>query len=230
MPEVECAVGTDDFQLPGTFPALTSSSPYPGKVKAALCPQLCAPEVTLLWLSPLCSWPWGPNIGTRSFSQIPCSPTPALACGSSDSSCKHQSLQRAGLTEQKKEKGKKPNKNQREMERKTTPSSLFPPLPLICYCRGSSWPDLTCKQWSPVNHQRPFTSPAAAGRVPVSTAITLTPPEPTAPTEHCPGPCFRDHLQCFGSKERLFFPHSLTQGDIYLKTWLQQPVHALRIT
>lgn len=198
-----------------------------------MCPHP-APEVTGLWPSPLCSWcwaskpPWGPKIGTRYFSQILCSPTPALVCGCSDSSRKHQSLQQAGLTEQKKERIKKKNKTQGEME-KNFPSSRFPPPPLTCYCRGSSWPDLTCKQWSPVNHQRPFTSPAAAGRVPVSSPITLTPPKPTTPIEHCHGPCFRDHLQCFGSKE-LLFSNSLTQGDIYLKTWLQQPVHALRIT
>lgn len=57
--------------------------------------------------------PWGPNMGTRRFSQIPCSPTPALVCGCSDSSCKHQSLQQAGLTEQEKERKKKG----REMEK-----------------------------------------------------------------------------------------------------------------
>lgn len=164
-------------------------------------------------------------MGTRRFSQIPCSPTPALVCGCSDSSCKHQSLLQAGLTEQEKERKKKKG----ETWRKTTPSSRFPQPPLTCYCRGSSWPDLTCKQWSPVNHQRPFTSPAAAGRVPVSAPITLTPPKPTTSIVHCHGPRFRDHLQCFGSKE-LLFSNSLTQGDIYLKTWLQQPVHALRIT
>lgn len=86
--------------------------------------------------------------------------------------------------------------------------------PCICYCIGSSWPDLTCKQWSPVNHQRPFTSPAAAGRVPVSTPITLTPPKPATPIVGCHGLCFRDHLQRFGSKELLFFQFIDTGGYI----------------
>lgn len=66
----------------------------------------------------------GPKNQHKEFSQTPCSPTPALLCGCSDSSCKHQSLQQAGLTEQKKEREKHP-KNQREMEK----SDPLLPLP-----------------------------------------------------------------------------------------------------
>ena len=134
------------------------------------------------------------------------------------------------LSKKDQQKGKKKKKAKKREMGKNEPLLLLPTNALhICYCIGSSWPDLTCKQWSPVNHQWPFTSPAAAGRVPVSGPITLTPPKQTTPIVHCHGLCFRDHLQCFGSKE-LLFSNSLTQGEIYLKTWLQQWVHALRIT
>lgn len=65
----------------------------------------------------------------------------------------------------KRDRQKKKIRKKREKEKKEPLLLLLPTnAPHICYCIGSSRPDLTCKQWSAVNHQRPFTSPAAAGR------------------------------------------------------------------
>lgn len=91
---------------------------------------------------------------------------------------------------------------------------------------GQTWPENSGPQWTIKGLS--YIQQLQGGFL-LSTSITLTPQQRTTPIVYCHGLCFRDHLQCFGSEE-LPFSNSLTQGDIYLKTWLQQLVHALRIT